>query len=52
MSVKNGTDLFTLQEILGHKTLDMVKIYVKLFSNDIKEAYARFSPIENLYIRN
>lgn len=52
MSVKNGADLFTLQEILGHKTLDMVKIYVKLFSNDIKEAHARFSPIENLYIRN
>src|SRR5690625_3320210 len=48
MSVKNGADIFVLQRILGHKTLDMVRVYVNMFSDDVKEAHARFSPIENL----
>ena len=48
MSVKNGADIFTLQQILGHKTLDMVRVYVNMFSDDVKEAHAKFSPIENL----
>lgn len=51
MSVQNGADLFTLQAILGHKTLDMVRRYVNMFGNDVKDAHARFSPVENLNIR-
>jgi len=37
-----------LQKILGHKTLDMVKVYVNLFSEDVAESHRKFSPIENL----
>ena len=51
MSVKNGADIFTLQRILGHKTLDMVRRYVNMFGNDVKEAHSRFSPVENLRLR-
>lgn len=51
MSVQNGADIFTLQRILGHKTLDMVRRYVNMFGNDVKEAHERFSPVENLRIR-
>lgn len=51
MSVQNGADLFTLQKILGHKTLDMVRRYVNMFSEDTKRAHERFSPMENLRIR-
>lgn len=48
MSVQNGANIFELQKILGHKSLEMVKVYVNLFSSDIAKAHARFSPIENL----
>ena len=51
MSVQNGADLFTLQRILGHKTIDMVRRYVNMFGNDVKEAHGRFSPVENLRLR-
>lgn len=51
MSVQNGANLFDLQKILGHKTLEMVRVYVNLFSSDTKESHRRFRPINNLNIR-
>ena len=51
MSVKNGADLFALQQILGHKSLDMVRVYVNLFSDEVSDAHAKFSPIEGLIRR-
>lgn len=50
MSVMNGANLFDLQKILGHQTLEMVRIYVNLFSSEVTEAHAKFSPIENLHL--
>lgn len=50
MSVQNGANIFELQRILGHKTLDMVRVYVNLFSRDITKAHAKFSPVENLHM--
>lgn len=49
MSVRNGANIFELQKILGHETLDMVRVYVNLFSTEVTEAHKRFSPLENLY---
>lgn len=40
----NG-DILSLQEILGHADLDMVKNYAKMFNQDIEKKHARFSPI-------
>src|SRR5699024_1756746 len=48
MSVKNGADIFVLQKVLGHSSLDMVRVYVNMFSDDVAEAHAKFSPVENL----
>ena len=48
MSVQNGTDLFSLQSVLGHTTLDMVRHYVNLFSKDVYENHRKFSPLEKL----
>lgn len=48
MAVQNGANIFELQKILGHKTLDMVRVYVNLFSRDVARAHAKFSPVENL----
>lgn len=49
MSVRNGADIFSLQKILGHSSLDMVRVYVNLFSGEVAEAHRKFSPIENLF---
>lgn len=46
--VKNNGNMFALQKILGHSTLDMTKRYVKLFSDDIKEDYDKFSPLDTI----
>lgn len=46
--ILNGGDVFTLQQILGHSTLDMVRYYVELFSKDIKEQHQKYSPVEHM----
>lgn len=48
MYIKNGGDAFSLQAILGHTTLDMVRHYVNLFSSDVQEQHRKFSPVEHL----
>jgi site-specific recombinase XerD len=44
----NGGDVFTLQKILGHTTLEMTRKYVTLASTDVKEKHRQYSPIDNL----
>lgn len=46
--VRNNGNMFTLQKILGHSSLDMTRKYVKLFSEDIKEDYDKFSPLDTI----
>lgn len=48
MYIQNGGDVFTLQKILGHTTLEMVRRYVDMFSGEVRAAHKKFSPIENL----
>lgn len=49
MAVQNGADVFSLQKVLGHTSLEMVRNYVNLYSSDVMEAHKRFSPIEKLF---
>lgn len=49
MSVQNGADVFALQAVLGHTSLEMVRNYVNLFSSDVFESHKRFSPVEKLF---
>ena len=44
----NGGDVFTLQQILGHSTLEMVKHYVNLASSHLSVKHQRFSPLDHL----
>ena len=46
--VKNNGNMFALQKVLGHSTLDMTRKYVKLFSDDLKEDYELFSPLDTM----
>ncbi|PRS16537.1 recombinase XerD [Bacillus paralicheniformis] len=49
MSVQNGADVFSLQSVLGHTSMDMVRNYVNMFSNEIRDNHLKFSPIEKLF---
>ena len=46
--VRNNGNMFALQKILGHSTLDMTRRYVKLFAEDIKEDYDTYSPLDTI----
>ena len=46
--VLNNGNMFALQSILGHSTLDMTRKYVRMFSEDIKEDYDKFSPLDTI----
>ena len=44
--VKGGGDVFKLQKMLGHSTLDMTKKYVRLFDSDLKDGFV--SPLDKI----
>lgn len=46
--VRNGGDSFSLQEILGHTTLEMTRQYVNLARRDVAEQHKKFSPMASL----
>ncbi|QSO46759.1 tyrosine-type recombinase/integrase [Alicyclobacillus mengziensis] len=42
-----GGDIFSLQKILGHSTLDTVRIYVEMFTSDVQQQHSKFSFVEH-----
>lgn len=50
--IKNGGDIFRLQKILGHKNMEMVREYVNMFSEDLKEDFEKFNPINQFRSTN
>lgn len=46
----NGGDVFSLQQILGHTTLEMVRRYVSLASAHVAVQHRKFSPMDCLMV--
>ena len=46
--LRNDGDIFTLQMILGHESLDMVRRYLQLARSDAVNAHRRSSPADKL----
>lgn len=46
--IENGGDMYALQRILGHTSLEMVKKYVHLSPMKITRDFVKFSPLDNL----
>lgn len=49
--LRNGGDVFTLQQILGHETLDMVRKYLNVAQYDLQAAHQRCSPVDNFKLK-
>jgi site-specific recombinase XerD len=48
----NGGDIFSLKEILGHTTLDMVNHYLHFTSSQITTRHHKYSPMDRLQKEN
>ena len=44
----NNGDIMTLQKVLGHSSLNMVRRYVQMTDMDISSQHSKFSPLNNL----
>lgn len=47
----NGGDIFSLQQILGHTSLEMVRKYSHLASSYVVQNHKKFSPLDNIYAK-
>jgi site-specific recombinase XerD len=45
--LRNGGNIFALQKMLGHNTLEMVRYYVELSQEDVKNVHKTASPADN-----
>ena len=46
--IRNTGDVFRLQKMLQHSTLEMTRRYVNMFSEDLKEGFEEYNPLDKL----
>ncbi len=47
--LRNGGNVFALQAMLGHTTLDMVKRYLQIMQIDLEREQQKASPVDNWF---
>ena len=45
--ILNGGDPFTLKDVLGHSTMDMVNQYVNIYGKDLEKVFNTYNPLDN-----
>ena len=45
--LRNGMDIFSLQRLMGHADLQVMRRYLAQTDDDLREAHARSSPVDN-----
>ena len=48
--ILNGGDIFRLQKILGHSSIEIVKEYVNMFGVDLQKNFENFNPLDNMEV--
>ena len=48
----NGGDVFSLQKILGHSSLEVVRLYVNLATADVHSQHRKYSPVDMMRLRS
>ena len=51
-SLVNGGDLFALQKILGHSSLEVVRLYVNLATADVHSQQRKYGPVDMMRLRS
>jgi len=46
--LKNVMDIYTLQKLMGHADLQILRRYLKQTDQDIQEAHRRASPVDSM----
>ena len=46
--LRSGIDLYTLQKLMGHASIDTLKHYLKQTTEDIRRAHERYGPVDNV----
>ncbi|MDR4946500.1 tyrosine-type recombinase/integrase [Neobacillus cucumis] len=49
--IMNGGDPFSLQKILGHSDMSMVRKYIQMTDSDVKRQHNSFSPLKSVFGR-
>ena len=46
--ILSGGDIFRLQKMLGHSSMEIVKNYVNMFTDDLQRDFDTFNPLETM----
>jgi site-specific recombinase XerD len=47
-ALRNGADIYSLQRLMGHSDLTVLRRYLKQTEADLQEAHRRAGPVDNL----